>query len=110
LGIGTVYNVVISTITSWFPDKRATASGIMMMCFGASSLVLGPVSGKLIHMLGWSVAAHERCPRRCRDICPFVYFGQNVRGILQGTGWPPVYQNQNGQSFSNSVEITSRTR
>lgn len=53
LGIGVAYNAIISTVTSWYPDKRNTASGIMMMGFGASTLVLGSVAGSLINSIGW---------------------------------------------------------
>ncbi|MFP3154717.1 MFS transporter [Lachnospiraceae bacterium ZAX-1] len=56
LGIGVVYNVVISTVSGWFPDQRATASGALMMGFGASSLVLGSITGQLIGMVGWRQA------------------------------------------------------
>lgn len=55
-GIGIVYNVVISTVSSWYLDKRATASGVMMMGFGASSLLLGPVLNRLFSSLGWRSA------------------------------------------------------
>lgn len=40
-GIGMAYNAVISTTGAWFPDKKGTCSGVMMMAFGVSSLVLG---------------------------------------------------------------------
>ena len=53
LGIGTVYNALISSIMGWFPDKRATISGILMMGFGASNLVFGLVAGTLLDLLGW---------------------------------------------------------
>ena len=41
LGIGIAYNVIISTVSAWFPDKKGFCSGCLMMGFGASSLVLG---------------------------------------------------------------------
>ena len=53
LGIGITYNVVISTVTRWFPDKRATASGALMMSFGASTLVLGAIMSEVIDISGW---------------------------------------------------------
>lgn len=53
LGIGIAYNVIISSVSSWFLDKRATASGVMMMGFGASSLLLGSVMNKLFDSVGW---------------------------------------------------------
>lgn len=54
LGIGISYNVVISTVSSWFPDKKGLCSGCLMMGFGASALVLGNVANSLFNSsLGW---------------------------------------------------------
>ena len=54
LGIGIVYILLISTVNAWFPDKRGTSSGALMMGFGASSLVLGNVADWLFaSSLGW---------------------------------------------------------
>ena len=41
LGIGIAYNVIISTVSAWFPDKKGFCTGSLMMGFGASSLLLG---------------------------------------------------------------------
>ena len=56
LGIGIVYNVVISLTSAWFPDKKGVCSGVMMMAFGFSSFVLGNVAAKLFANanVGWS--------------------------------------------------------
>ena len=53
LGIGMVYNALISSIMGWFPDKRATVSGILMMGFGASTLVFGFVANTIMDAVGW---------------------------------------------------------
>ena len=42
-GIGICYNVVVSTVCSWFPDKKGFCSGCLMMGFGISTLMLGNV-------------------------------------------------------------------
>ena len=42
-GIGIAYNVVVSTVCSWFPDKKGLCSGSLMMGFGVSTLLLGNV-------------------------------------------------------------------
>ncbi len=55
-GIGIVYNVVISTVSSWYLDKRATVSGILLMGFGASSLLFGSALNQLFGTLGWRSA------------------------------------------------------
>ena len=52
-GIGWVYNVVIPTVTSWFPDKCGFAQGVCLMGFGAGGFVLGPVAMQLYSVLPW---------------------------------------------------------
>lgn len=53
-GIGIAYNVVIGTVSAWFPDKKGLCSGCLMMGFGASALILGNAANALFHsVLGW---------------------------------------------------------
>lgn len=54
-GIGIAYNIIISTTNAWFPDKKGTCSGVLMMCFGLSSLILGKAADALFAMpsIGW---------------------------------------------------------
>lgn len=56
LGIGIAYNVIISTVSTWFPDKKGTCSGALMMGFGASALVVGNLASLLINGSGWRTA------------------------------------------------------
>ena len=53
LGIGVAYNVIISTVNAWFPDKRGLSSGCLLMGFGASSLLFGTVLDKLFTTEGF---------------------------------------------------------
>lgn len=54
LGIGIAYNVVIATVSAWFPDKKGLCSGCLMMGFGASALILGNVADAMIKSsVGW---------------------------------------------------------
>lgn len=54
-GIGIVYNVVIPTVTSWFPDRVGLAQGICLMGFGSGGFVLGPLVTHLYALLDWRV-------------------------------------------------------
>lgn len=47
LGIGVAYNVIISTVSAWFLDKKGLCTGALMMGFGASSLILGNLADML---------------------------------------------------------------
>ena len=54
MGIGIAYNVLIATISAWFPDKKGLCSGCLMMGFGASALILGNMANKLFNSnIGW---------------------------------------------------------
>ena len=54
-GIGIVYNVIISSVNAWFPDKKGFCSGCLMMGFGASTLILGNLADAMFKIvgLGW---------------------------------------------------------
>ena len=54
LGIGIAYNVVIATVSAWFPDKKGLCSGFLMMGFGASALILGNLADAMFKSdFGW---------------------------------------------------------
>lgn len=55
-GIGISYNVVVSTVCAWFPDKKGFCSGSLMMGFGISTLLLGNLASALFEnkAFGWS--------------------------------------------------------
>lgn len=56
VGIGIAYNVVIATVSAWFPDKKGLCSGCLMMGFGASALVLGNLADAMFKStVGWRV-------------------------------------------------------
>lgn len=58
IGIGMSYNVILSTVSAWFPDKKGLCSGVLLMGFGASALVLGNLAGSFIRnpAVGWRTA------------------------------------------------------
>lgn len=55
-GTGLGYNVVIATVTLWFPDRTGFASGVMFMGFGLGSLTLGTLTRAIIGTAGIPVA------------------------------------------------------
>lgn len=54
-GIGISYNTLLAVGNSWFPDKKGLSSGILMMCFGLSTMLLGKVATAMFEMeaFGW---------------------------------------------------------
>ena len=54
LASGFAYNSVMSTITKWFPNAQGTISGVLLMSFGFSSMILGSVFTALTaEMVTW---------------------------------------------------------
>ena len=55
-GIGISYNVVVSTVCSWFPDRKGFCSGCLMMGFGISTLLMGNVINALFANAAFGVS------------------------------------------------------
>ena len=53
LAIGLVYNAVLSTILKWFPDKPGLISGILLMGFGFSAMLVAPIFTRMSQGMGW---------------------------------------------------------
>ena len=55
-GIGISYNVVVSGVAAWFPDRKGFCSGCLMMGFGFSTLLLGNIISAWFEnpSIGWS--------------------------------------------------------
>jgi OFA family oxalate/formate antiporter-like MFS transporter len=53
--IGIVYNTIIAIVSSWFPDKRGLASGLLLMGFGLNSILIGKLADIAIKSaeIGW---------------------------------------------------------
>ena len=52
-GIGLGYNASIDAVSKWFPDKQGFISGVLLMAFGAGSMVFGAVIVSLFDQIGW---------------------------------------------------------
>ena len=103
VGIGIAYNVVIATVSSFFPDKKGICSGCLMMGFGASALILGNVADAMFKSsIGWRAT--------------YIALGAailavlSLAGILIGKSAPSVPKANNAQSAQESdrEELTSR--
>lgn len=57
LGVGFSYNAVLGTVVGWFPDKKGFASGVLLMGFGCSTLIMGNLADRLFNSaMGWRTA------------------------------------------------------
>lgn len=74
LGIGIAYNVIISSVNVWFPDRRGFCSGCLLMGFGMTSLVFGSLLDALFanEAIGWRRA--------------FLLFGIVMAAVVCATG------------------------
>jgi OFA family oxalate/formate antiporter-like MFS transporter len=52
VGLGIGYISPVSTLVSWFPDRRGMATGMAVLGFGAGALIASPVAASLIVALG----------------------------------------------------------
>lgn len=54
-GIGFTYNTVISVTNAWYPDRKGLCSGVLMMAFGFSSMLIGQLAGRMMNneAIGW---------------------------------------------------------
>jgi OFA family oxalate/formate antiporter-like MFS transporter len=56
LGVGFTYTTVIGLTNAWFPDKKGLCSGILLMGFGLTSLIVGNIADAMMKNpdIGWS--------------------------------------------------------
>lgn len=54
-GIGLVYNVWLTTVMQWFPDRGGLASGLLLLGMGLSGVTTTPLMALLSRALGWRV-------------------------------------------------------
>lgn len=54
-GIGIAYNMLIAEVTAWFPDMRGLCSGVLMLGFGMSAMLVGQAATMLFQNgdIGW---------------------------------------------------------
>lgn len=55
LGIGIMYNAVISVVNAWYPDKKGLVTGLLMMNYSISSMIFGKLASILMveNRLSW---------------------------------------------------------
>jgi len=54
IGLGIGYISPVSTLVTWFPDRRGMATGMAVLGFGAGALLASPIAARLIQSVGIS--------------------------------------------------------
>lgn len=55
-GIGMAYTIALDTVLPWFPRLTGVASGALLLCYGASTMLVSSVATALFGMVGWRIA------------------------------------------------------
>lgn len=87
LGVGIGYNVVLSAVNSWFPDKDGLVSGILLTGFGLSSLIIGNAADIMVRSMSLFIVF-----RILGVACLVVVIGGSLvlRAPEQGDSLPPA--------------------
>jgi sugar phosphate permease len=51
---GAVWTIILVVLTRWFPEsERGTSNGVWLLCLPLSFIVMGPLSGAILHYSDW---------------------------------------------------------
>ena len=107
-GIGFAYVNIISVTNLWFPDRRGLSSGVLMMSFGLSSLLIGLAASKMIAApaLGW------RMTYKIIGVSVFVVLiigSFFLQAPPEGTEFPPLKKRMSQKAETFQVkELTTK--
>ncbi len=105
-GIGISYNSLLAVVGAWFPDKKGTASGALMMGFGLSGLVFGKLLSALFTnpAFGWrrALTIYGIAAALVLFLCALV-----IRPPEKKTTPSHTPQEQDGLLFSQVVRMPS---
>lgn len=87
LGVGIGYNVVLSGVNCWFPDKDGFISGVLLTGFGFSSLIIGNAADLMLRSMDIFTVF-----RILGVVCAVIVigFGMVIRTPDAGTQLPPA--------------------
>ncbi len=101
LGIGLTYNVVLTTVLTWFPENAGMAGGVLLMGFGSGGFLFSRILSVFLHSdWGWrgsfkilalsfwiimtiGIFIIRRSPLQSTEIAKGADCGKTVAGITQ---------------------------
>ncbi|MCI2242489.1 MFS transporter [Adlercreutzia faecimuris] len=93
-GVGIGYTAAMGAVMAWFPDRAGLASGMMLLCYCLSTMVLSSAAAWLFGAVGWRPAFALLGVGTSAVVAAAAAFlsppaaGDVVRGGAEGTGAP----------------------
>ncbi len=90
-GLGIGYITPVSTLISWFPDRRGMSTGMAIMGFGGGALIASPLSDFLMKHFSSPTSTGVAQTWIVLGICYFIFMVGGALGYrLPAPGWKPA--------------------
>jgi len=90
-GLGIGYITPVSTLISWFPDRRGMSTGMAIMGFGGGALIASPLSDALMKHFASPVSTGVAETWLVLGVCYFVMMAGGAFGYrVPAPGWKPA--------------------
>jgi OFA family oxalate/formate antiporter-like MFS transporter len=100
--VGFSYTPIINAVTRWFPDKSGVASGILLMAYAMSTLLIGTPVARLFDMIG--IAWTFRLMGIVFSLC-IVLLVQRLKSPPEGTVFPAPKAKEGAASNVAAVDL-----
>src|SRR5215470_3455928 len=91
IGLGIGYITPVSTLISWFPDRRGMSTGMAIMGFGGGALIASPLSDWLMHRFASPTSTGVAQTWVVLGIVYFIFMMGGAFGYrLPAPGWKPA--------------------
>jgi len=90
-GLGIGYITPVSTLISWFPDRRGMSTGLAIMGFGGGALIASPLSDFLMRHFSSPTSTGVEQTWVVLGVVYFLYMTAGALGYrLPAPGWKPT--------------------
>jgi MFS family permease len=106
-GLGIGYITPVSTLISWFPDRRGMSTGMAIMGFGGGALIASPLSVALMKHFESPTSTGVAATWVVLGIIYFVYMMGGAFGYrVPAPGWKPAGWSEPAAGTNESAMIT----